>query len=93
MIFLSRAEPTRRSGKEACLSIIGFFIAIGIIVGIAGLIFGNKNLRLVCFFNLFVLLGLVKNYTSATIAGGVVLGVSIFLTILFILTLGSCLKK
>ncbi|UJR15793.1 hypothetical protein I4U23_002725 [Adineta vaga] len=42
MIFLSK-RPHRNehlSGKEACLSIIGLFLAIGLIGGLAGLIYG-----------------------------------------------------
>jgi hypothetical protein len=51
MIFLSKLEPTRRSGKETCLSVLGLLIAIGIVVGLAGLIFGNKKV----FFFIYLL--------------------------------------
>jgi len=43
MIFLSKNEPTRRSGRDACSSAVALFIAIGIIAGLAGLIFGKRK--------------------------------------------------
>jgi LPXTG-motif cell wall-anchored protein len=92
MIFLSKNEPTRRSGRDACSSAVALFIAIGIIAGLAGLIFGKRKKQHFFFF-IILHLGLVTNHLAATIAGGVVLGVSVFLTLLFLLILGTCLKK
>ena len=47
MIFLSKRphKSDGSSGKEACLSIIGLFLAIGLIGGLAGLIYGRKKLQ------------------------------------------------
>ena len=44
MLFLyKRTHPDRqRSGKDACLSIIGLFLAIGIVAGLSGLIYGKS---------------------------------------------------
>lgn len=44
MLFLTKRNrgDQHRSGKDACLSIIGLFLAIGIIAGLAGLIYGKQ---------------------------------------------------
>jgi hypothetical protein len=45
MIFFSKRsrEQEPSSNSEACLSILGLFLAIGIIGGAAGLIYGKKS--------------------------------------------------
>ncbi|CAF1205818.1 unnamed protein product [Rotaria magnacalcarata] len=78
MIFISKHNNERlhSSNKEACLSIIGLFLAIGSIGGLAGLIYG-----------------LVKDNSSATIAGATVLAVSIIFSIMFVFLIVFCLKN
>ncbi|CAF2371667.1 unnamed protein product [Rotaria sp. Silwood2] len=78
MIFISKRNigNEHSSNKEACLSIIGLFLTIGFIGGLAGLIYG-----------------LVKGSLSGTIGGAIVLGISIFLTIIFVFTIVICLKN
>ena len=55
MLFLTKRyrgdQP--RSGKDACLSIIGLILAIGIVAGLAGLIYGKQTIILISIDFLF----------------------------------------
>ncbi|CAF3306898.1 unnamed protein product [Rotaria socialis] len=77
MIFISKHNNghLNSSNKEACLSIIGLFLVIGSIGGLAGLIYG-----------------LVKDGSTATIAGAIVLAVSILFSIIFVFLIVFCLN-
>lgn len=91
MLFLNKRNHTdqRRSGKDACLSIIGLFLAIAIITGLAGLIYGKSMIN---FISIAIVscLGLVKSVMTMIIAFGIVLGVSVVCTVLFILLIVIC---
>jgi hypothetical protein len=96
MLFLSK-RPNRSQnapGAEACLSIIGLFLAIALISGLAGLIYGQCDpwtSLLISRIRLFPS-GLTNNSSSAVVAGAAVFGVSLPLGIIFVLTIVFCLK-
>ncbi|CAF1368874.1 unnamed protein product [Adineta steineri] len=97
MIFFSKHNNASRhsSSTEACVSILGLFIACGILGGLAALIYGIKIL----FFFLLTskkysfILGLVRGISSGTIGGGIVLGVSLICAVILTIVFVCCLKK
>jgi len=86
MIFLSKRTigNEQRSSKDTCLFFLGFILAIGFIGGLGGLIYGKIKYKIIHIISLLSL-GLIKVSFIWTINGGVVLGISVFLSIIFIL--------
>lgn len=94
MIFFSKQKNTgqRSSSTEACVSILGLFIAVGFVGGLAALIYGLKFHPHQCPISIF-LIGLIKGSSSGVIGGGVVLGVSVVSGVILALVFIFCLKK
>jgi hypothetical protein len=100
MLFLTKRHTGgsgQKSGKETCLSILGLFLAICLIGGLAALIYGrgrneNRSFIFMCSFR-WLRSGLVVGRLSVTIAGAVVFGVGVLFTVVFILLVFFCLKE
>jgi uncharacterized membrane protein len=91
MIFLSKRTigNAQQSGKDTCLSFLGFILAIGFIGGLGALIYGKIKYKIIHIISLLSL-GLIKVNFIWIAIGGVVLGISVFLSIIFILMIIFC---
>jgi hypothetical protein len=97
MLFLSKRDnSSEQSGTETCVSVLGLLLATGIIGGIAALVYGIFifffKLNFIRYF-LFFFVGIIKGNSSGIIGGGVVLGVSVFFSIILALVFVFCLKN
>jgi hypothetical protein len=84
MIFISKRNVNQqRSSKQVFLSFLGLILAIGIIGGAIGLVYGKIKHQI--FYIISFCLGLIKGNFLGTITGGIILGTSVILCIIFIL--------
>jgi len=97
MIFLSKqnnTSPGQSSNTEACVSILGLCLAIGLIGGAAALIYGIFIFILLNYVTYsYFFAGLVKGNLTATIGGGAVFGISALFSIILVLVFIYCLKN
>jgi hypothetical protein len=94
MIFLSKRTigNGQQSGKNTCLSFLGLVFAIGFLGGLGALIYGKIKHKMINIIS-FLSLGLIKSISIWTIVGGVVLGTSVILSIIFILMITFVIKN
>jgi hypothetical protein len=97
MIFLSKqnnTSPGQSSNTEACVSILGLCLAIGLIGGAAALIYGIFIVLLLNYITYsYFFAGLVKGNLTATIGGAAVFGISALFSIILVLVFIYCLKN